>query len=129
MRPSDCLIQPWSKWYWAVKGEPAVAPSRTDHFRNRARASTPFRAPDTRSSDAESGQMTIAKIDIQGLSDQEESGDSSSFGEVTAQERWRSSQSLSKDPWALPKLLPLRHHPKSAQKDKIPNPRILATKM
>ena len=65
----------------AVKGKPAVAPSRTGPFRSQVRASTPFRDPGKDFSDSDSEQMTSANFDIPGLADQGESRQSSSFGE------------------------------------------------
>ena len=48
----------------AVKGKFAAAASRTDQFRSTARASTPFRAPDTDSSDADSSDDLVWSDDI-----------------------------------------------------------------
>ena len=45
----------------AVKGMPTSAPSRTEHFRSRTRASTPFRVVESDSSDAESTDMSKSK--------------------------------------------------------------------
>ena len=63
----------------AVKGNPTTVPSRTDHFRSRARALTPFRMPEGVSSDAEIGGLSIDKSDDQNSTDVEKLGDCSSF--------------------------------------------------
>ena len=65
----------------AVRGKPTTTPSRTEHFRRKARASTPFREAGSDSSDAEIGTITSADSDDQEVTDHGESGDSSSFRE------------------------------------------------
>ena len=47
----------------AVKGTPTAVPSRTDQLRLRDRASTPFRVPDSDSSDAESATVDNLRIE------------------------------------------------------------------
>ena len=70
----------------AVKGTPTTAPSRTDHFRIRSRAATPFRHADSDSSDAECSVPTTAGTDTSKTTDQGELGDSSAFGESDSAE-------------------------------------------
>ena len=72
----------------AVKGMPTSTPSRTEHFRFRTRASTPFRVVESDSSDAESTDMSKTKpaeTDSSDLGDFDESAafeDSDSAGEL-----------------------------------------------
>ena len=65
----------------AVRGSPTVAPSRTDHFKSRTRAQTPYREPDSDSSDAETGDLPTTDSEGHDTIDRGTLGDSSSFGE------------------------------------------------
>ena len=65
----------------AIKGTPTTAPSRTDHFRIKARASTPFRHSESDSSDAEGSAPLFAESDAPETTDHGELGHSSTFGE------------------------------------------------
>ena len=67
----------------AVKGMPTSAPSRTEHFRSRTRASTPFRVAESDSSDAESTDMSKSKHTETNSSDENATfEDSDSAGEL-----------------------------------------------
>ena len=72
----------------AVRGRPTTTPSRTDHFRSRTRASTPFRQAGSDSSDAEAEPFTSEESDDQEMRCHAESGDSF-LGKATALARWR----------------------------------------
>ena len=65
----------------AVRGRPTALPSRTDTFRSRARAATPFRQAESDSSDAEAGTFTSGESDDQDTQRHAETGDSSFSGE------------------------------------------------
>ena len=65
----------------AVRGRPTALPSRTDHFRSRVRASTPFRLAGSDSSDAEAEPLTSGESDDQETRCRVECGDSSFSGE------------------------------------------------
>ena len=64
----------------AVRGRPTALPSRTDTFRSRARAATPFRQAESDSSDAEAGTFTSGESDDQDTQRHAETGDSSFSG-------------------------------------------------
>ena len=63
----------------AVKGMPTSAPSRTEHFRSRTRASTPFRVIESDSSDAESTDMSKSKPTETNSSDLRDFDESATF--------------------------------------------------
>ena len=65
----------------AVRVRPTALPSRTDTFRSRARAATPFRQVESDSSDAEAGTFTSGKSDDQDTQRHVETGNSSFSGE------------------------------------------------
>ena len=65
----------------AVRGSPTIAPSRTDHFKSRTRAQTPYREADSDSSDAETGDLPTTDSEGHDTIDRGTLGDSSSFGE------------------------------------------------
>ena len=65
----------------AVRGRPTTLPSRTDTFRSRARASTPFWQAESDSSDAEVEPFTSGESDDQDTQRRAETGDSSFSGE------------------------------------------------
>ena len=65
----------------AVRGRPTASPSRTDTFRSRARAATPFRQAERDSSDAEAETFTSGESDDQDIRRHAETGDSSFSGE------------------------------------------------
>ena len=75
MRLSECPIPTWSQH------RPTALPSRTDTFRSRARAATPFRQVESDSSDAEAGTFTSGESDDQGTQRHVETGVSSFSGE------------------------------------------------
>ena len=87
MRLSESPIPTWSRLD-AVRGRPTALPSRTDTFRSRARAATPFRQAENDSSDAEAGTFTSGESDDQDTqrhaetSDLSFSGESDSAGEM-----------------------------------------------
>ena len=83
----------------AVKGTPTAVPSRTGQLRLRTRASTPFRVPDSDSSDAESATIDNLRTEA---SDSAESYTLRDLSipfqmKVTVRERWPSFRSLSRD--------------------------------
>ena len=65
----------------AVRGKPTALPSRTESFRSRARASTPFRPADSDSSDTEVERFTSGESDDQDTQRRINTGDSSYSGE------------------------------------------------
>ena len=65
----------------AVRGRPTALPSRTDTFRSRSRAATPFRQADSDTSDAEAETLTSGESDDQDAQRHGETGDSSFSGE------------------------------------------------
>ena len=65
----------------AVNGKPTTAPSRIEHFRTRARASTQYRELESNSSESEGGAGKFADSEAPNTTDHGELGDSSSFGE------------------------------------------------
>ena len=65
----------------AVRGSPIIAPSRTDHFKSRTRAQTPYRQVDSDSSDAGTGDFPTTDSEGHDTIDRGTLGDSSSFGE------------------------------------------------
>ena len=65
----------------AVRGSPTIAPSRTDHFKSRTRAQTPYRQVDSESSDAETGDLPTTDSEGHDTIDRGTLGYSSSFGE------------------------------------------------
>ena len=65
----------------AVRGRRTAMPSRTDHFRKKTFASTPFRQAGSDSSDSDAETFTSGESDGQELRCQAVSGDSSFSGE------------------------------------------------
>ena len=65
----------------AVRGKPTAIPSRTDNFRSRARASTPFRQAESDSSGAEVEPFTSEESDDQDTQRRIDTGDSYYSGE------------------------------------------------
>ena len=65
----------------AVRGSPTIAPSRTDLFKSRTRAQTPYRQVDSDSSDAGTGDLPTTDSEGHDTIDRGTLGDSSSFGE------------------------------------------------
>ena len=61
----------------AVKGTPTAVPSRTDQLLLKARASTPFRVPDSDSSDAESATFDGPRLETS------DSGESRTLGDIS----------------------------------------------
>ena len=64
----------------AVKGTPTAVSSRTDQLRLRARASTPFRVPDSDSSDAESAAVDNLRFEAS------DNGESYTLGDISISE-------------------------------------------
>ena len=61
----------------AVKGTPTAVPSRTDQLLLKARASTPFRVPDSDSSDAETATIDGPRLETS------DSGESRTLGDIS----------------------------------------------
>ena len=69
----------------AIKGTPTAVPSRTDQLLLKTRASTPFRVPDSDSSDAESAIVDVRRIETS------DSGESCTLGDISIPEESDSS--------------------------------------